>query len=146
MKLVINRCYGGFHLSEKAYEQLIAWGVPVRKHIEQQRDPKTNLFLPEPANDGEVIFDRELTPPEESTFSALYHKYKPNSVGGRYWDTWTDGNRSHPLVVRVVEELGAEASAKVADLKVVDIPDGTEYEINEYDGMEHVAELHRIWR
>jgi len=32
-----------------------------------------------------------------------------------------------------------------ADLKIVEIPDGTNYEIDEYDGNEHVAEVHRTW-
>jgi len=30
-------------------------------------------------------------------------------------------------------------------LKIVDIPDGVEWEIEEYDGMEWVAEKHRTW-
>lgn len=60
MKLVINRQHGGFGLSEAAYEKLIEWGVPVRAYIEQQRDPDSLLYLPEPRNDGEVIFDRTL--------------------------------------------------------------------------------------
>jgi hypothetical protein len=28
---------------------------------------------------------------------------------------------------------------------VVEIPDGTDYEISEYDGNEHIAEKHRTW-
>jgi hypothetical protein len=36
MKLVINRCFGGFSLSDAAYAWLIAQGVPVRKYIEQE--------------------------------------------------------------------------------------------------------------
>lgn len=42
MKLVINGCYGGFGLSDKAYEKLAEWGVPVRKYEQQERDPQTN--------------------------------------------------------------------------------------------------------
>lgn len=147
MKVVINKCFGGFGLSEKAYEQLIAWGVPVRKYVEEQRDPNTGLFLHETNNDVEVIFDRELTPAEENTFAALYHQYKgKSSMSRRYWDTWTRENRTHPLVVRVVEELGSkEASSDVAELAVVEIPDGIEWEISEYDGLEHIAEKHRVW-
>jgi hypothetical protein len=145
MKIVINDCFGGFGLSDAAYEQLIAWGVPVRKYNEQKKDPTTNLYLPEPANDGEVIFDRELTPLGENVFNDLYHKYKPNAIGGRYWDSWTRENRSHPLVVRVVEALGAAASGKHSCLKVVEIPDGVDYSVEEYDGQEHIAERHRTW-
>lgn len=146
MKVVINRCHGGFSLSTAAYEKLIEWGVPVRKYIEQEWEPETGLFKPQPLNDGEVIFDRELTSPEESSFSALYHAHKTKSdIIGRYWDCWTTESRTHPFVVRVVEELGAAASGFCADLRVVEIPDGTEYTIEEYDGMEHIAEVHKTW-
>ena len=135
MKIVINKCYGGFGLSDAAYERLAEWGVPIRRY-----DDKNDR-----ANNGEVIFDRELTPPEADSFSALYHKYKPHALGGRYWDLWTSNSRNHALVVRVVEELGEGASGQYAKLKIVEIPDGIEWSIDEYDGMEHIAEIHRTW-
>ena len=62
-----------------------------------------------------------------------------------YWGDWTDKERANPLLIQVVEELGAAANGSVADLKVIEIPDGTEWVIEEYDGLEHVAEAHRIW-
>lgn len=145
MKVVINNCFGGFGLSDAAYEKLIQWGVPVRKYVEQERDPETRLYKPQPLNDGEVIFDRELTPEGECKINDLYHKHKPNSLTGRYWETWLDGQRSHPLLLRVVEELGEAADGRCAQLKIVEIPDGVDYVIEEYDGNEHVAEKHRTW-
>lgn len=147
MEVVINRCFGGFGLSDTAYEKLIEWGVPVREYVEQKRDPETHLYQPEPLNDGQVIFDRELTPPGADGFSKLYHDYKGKTrFSQRYWETWTDSNRTHPLVVRVVEELGEAANGSCASLAIVRIPDGTDYEIDEYDGNEHIAETHRTWR
>lgn len=143
MKVVINKCFGGFGLSDAAYEKLIEYGVPVRKYIEQERDSETGLYKPQPLNDGEVIFDRELTPEGECSLNDLYYKYK--SGRSRYWDCWIDESRSHPLLLRVVEELGEKANGRCASLTVVEIPDGVEYEISEYDGMEHIAEKHRTW-
>jgi len=37
------------------------------------------------------------------------------------------------------------ASGKYAKLKIVEIPIFTEYTIEEYDGMEHIAEKHKTW-
>jgi hypothetical protein len=46
----------------------------------------------------------------------------------------------------VVEELGDEAGDSYAELTVVEIPDDVEWTIQEYDGTEWVAEVHRTWR
>jgi hypothetical protein len=54
-------------------------------------------------------------------------------------------NRADPLLVRVVEELGEKASGECAKLKIVEIPDGIAWEIEEYDGMEHVVQKHERW-
>lgn len=145
MKVVINRCFGGFGLSEKAYEKLIEWGVPVRKYIEQVRG-EDGRWLPETPNDGEIIFDRELTPLGENDFNDIYHRYKGVSrAADRYWDTWTSDSRTHPLIIRAVEELGPSASSWAASLEIVEVPDDAEWEIDEYNGYEHVAEKHRTW-
>ncbi len=138
VKLVINKCYGGFGLSEQAYERLIALGVPVRKYIEPHRGPD-GLCLKEPLNDGEAIFDRTLEEPSEIRDAML-------RLGRRYWETWLDGNRRHPLLIQVVEELGESANGRHAELKIVEVPDGVDFEIEEYDGIEWVAETHRTWR
>jgi hypothetical protein len=143
MKVVINKCYGGFGLSDAAYAKLIEWGVPVRKYVKEERDEQTGLYKDEPLNDGEIIFDRELTPKGEDDINDMYYKYP--TIRERYWECWIRQNRTHPLLVRVVEELGEAASGRYAKLKVVDVPDGVDYEIDEYDGIEHIAEKHRTW-
>jgi hypothetical protein len=143
MKVVINKCFGGFGLSEAAYEKLIEWGIPVRAHVETPRDPKTGLYTPQAENDAAVIFDRSLTPKQ------LFCTKEHIKFFGRYWETWLAGDRTHPLLIRVVEEMGAGhrtgASGSYANLAVVEIPDGTDYTIEEYDGKEHVAEVHNTW-
>ena len=90
MKVVINSCYGGFGLSNKAldmYKQL--------------------------SNKSEV-YAYEL-------------------------------DRTDPILIQVVETLGAEADGCYAKLRIIEIPDGIEWEISDYDGMESVEEVHRSW-
>jgi hypothetical protein len=53
--------------------------------------------------------------------------------------------RDDPTLVGIVEELGAVASSQYSDLKVVDVPDDVIWTIEEYDGSEWVAEVHRRW-
>lgn len=53
--------------------------------------------------------------------------------------------RTDPKLVECVERLGEKASGMLANLKVVIIPDNIEFEITDYDGMEQVEEVHRIW-
>ncbi|TKS59816.1 MAG: hypothetical protein EWM72_02001 [Nitrospira sp.] len=53
--------------------------------------------------------------------------------------------RDDAKLVRVVEELHAEANGHCAELKVVTIPDEVQWEIAKTDGVEHVSEVHRTW-
>jgi len=125
MKIVINNCFGGFGLSDAAYEKLIEWGIPVRAYVFESSD------------DGEAIFDRTLEPASET-------KKRMMLCHGRYWETWLNYNRAHPLLVRVVEELGEQANGQFAQLRIVDVPNDVEWGISEYDGMEHVVDEHRV--
>ena len=53
--------------------------------------------------------------------------------------------RNNPILVEIVEQLGEAANGEFAELKVVEIPDDVQWQIEEYDGVEWVAETHRIW-
>ena len=52
--------------------------------------------------------------------------------------------RDCPVLVEMVER--GDVDGTFSDLKVVEIPDGVNWYIEEYDGLEHVAERHRTWR
>jgi len=104
MKVVINKCFGGFGLSKTACED--------------------------------------------------YAKAKGLNVG-KFNDTWgyyQDGDfydreiqRDDPVLVEIVERLGNTASGHFANLVVVEIPDDVDWCIEEYDGNEWIAEVHRTW-
>lgn len=58
-----------------------------------------------------------------------------------HWDIKRDSSK----LVAAVEALGDDASAQLAELKIVEIPADVEWEIDDYDGMESVHEKHRSW-
>lgn len=61
-----------------------------------------------------------------------------NRCGGRI-------PRDDERLVRVVEELKEEANGHGAELKVVSIPDDVQWIITNANGVEIVAERHRMW-
>jgi hypothetical protein len=119
MKVVINQCFGGFGLSQKAFVMLLE-----RKGVE-----------------FEVV--------STSRFGMLSEEYYEKGHAGddNYYISDYDfyDDRSDEDLVEIVELLKEEANGWAAELKVVEIPDGVEWYINEYDGIEHVAEKHRTW-
>ena len=60
--------------------------------------------------------------------------------------SYRDIERNDPVLVQVVEELGNNANDWGSELKVVNIPEDVKWQIDEYDGIEWVAEQHRTWR
>lgn len=156
MKVVINKCFGGFGLSPLAVKRLAELhGRPCfffkkasafrGEYIPCSADDAKEEFIWyafDVPNPNEVLTSSEdwnaMSLQDRQASNALYEQHQLDH-GGR------DVLRHDPDLVRVVEELGAAASSKYARLSVVEIPDGTDYEIEEYDGREHIAETHRTW-
>lgn len=53
-------------------------------------------------------------------------------------DKWDTEYRDDPVMVSVVEELKEEADDMFSCLEIVNVPDEYDYDIDEYDGLEHV--------
>jgi hypothetical protein len=49
--------------------------------------------------------------------------------------------RTDTALVQVVEELGEQANTRFSDLRIEDLPAGTKYRIDEYDGSESVMTI-----
>ncbi len=92
MKVVINKCHGGFGLSEEAENKY--------KELAGISDPN--------------FYDRSIARDDEH-------------------------------LIAVVELLGSAADSRYSELKIVDIPEDVDWYIEEYDGLEWVAEKHRTW-
>jgi len=54
--------------------------------------------------------------------------------------------RDDPALIAVIEAMGAKANGECSNLRIIEIPDGTEWQVEEYDGNEWVAEKHETWR
>ena len=76
---------------------------------------------------------------------GFVHFYLNSVDDGNYFSD-RDIDRSDPALVAVVEEMGDAASGKYASLRVIEIPDDVKWYVEEYDGSEHIAEVHRTWR
>jgi hypothetical protein len=109
-KIVVNACYGGFGLSDKALLRLEELGWPKRFRLNERKDhyPHDEYW--------------------SDAFDDAYHIRRDNH-----------------LLIQVVEDMGEEANGPYAKLEIVEIPDDVEWQIDEYDGIEWVAECHRRW-
>ena len=130
-KLVINRCYGGFGLSEQAvkrYFEII--DKPI--FVDQERSFGLNYYyFCEPAEYHKLYEEAKKSGDYSKANDLYFCDYKLE--------------RDDPVLVQVVEELGEEANGGNANLAIVEIPDDIEYTIEEYDGAESVHEAHRVW-
>jgi hypothetical protein len=140
MKVVINADYGGFSLSPKALEYIAKkLGEPI-------------YFFKSVYGEGRAQYTSvSIEEAEKHWFGLRAFKVSdPSSVSDLENYNWSFyrhfDDRADPLLVEVVEMLGKEANGSHASLKVVEIPDGIEWTIQEYDGLEWVAEKHRTWQ
>lgn len=54
--------------------------------------------------------------------------------------------RTNPKLIELMETKGSKwCSGEFAELKVIEIPDGINYYISDYDGIETVEKAHRTW-
>lgn len=53
--------------------------------------------------------------------------------------------RDDTYLVKVVRELGMAANGSCANLKIVEVPADVDWIVQDYDGEEWIAEVHRTW-
>lgn len=137
MKVVINKCFGGFGLSREAVARYAE--IKGIKLWHWYDEITRKVYGPERVHEGLRHYSTVPVETDEHGFLVGEHP----ATG--YWSD-SDLERNDPVLVQVVEALGSEAaSGEHARLAIVEIPDGTDYEIGEYDGQEHIAEKHRTW-
>jgi hypothetical protein len=137
MKVILNKCYGGFDVSDECYGLYAKKkGVKLFRYVD---DYGMNLKKISDGNAGmnsiAYYFVRD--------YGEFLHRDDID------WDDYIYLGREHredPILIECVEELGTErASGRFGELVVVDIPDGMDYVIDEYDGIETLHQRVEEW-
>ena len=79
-----------------------------------------------------------------SELALLEYKRRANVTDQYFFDYNITRDDQH--LVDIVTEWGPTAASSYADLRIVERPDGVEWQIEEYDGDEWIAEKHRTWK
>lgn len=141
MKIVINDCHGGFGLSKEA---MMLYGelAGITLYPVDQKPWSLGIVTYWTVPEDQRVQGKSGHEYVEMSFSE---RIAHNEAISKQQLWYRDIERNDPLLVQVVETLGSKANGRHADLKVVDIPDGVEWQIEEYDGSERIAEVHRTW-
>jgi len=151
MKVVINKCYGGFSLSKKAVVMLAEMNGRKAYFFTGGCD---RPYRPISIEDGSLFWTAFDIPnpnevlgsePSWSNRSDEAHKKFNEEYSAHFIESGRDIDRSDPRLIRIVETLGVEANGSCAQLEIVEIPDDVKFAIEEYDGIEWVSEEHRTW-
>ena|ERR1700688_3576278 len=164
MKVVINVCFGGFGLSALATKRIAELNGKEcyffrnsYKHLGDETPYKHLISITmEEASKGLGFFSAYDIPNPNEVMQELeakeWHsmsdaeKKEHNDLYAMHSLYYDRQDRTNPQLIQVIEELGDKANGGCAKLRIIEIPDGVEYEIDEYDGNEHIAETHRTWR
>lgn len=172
MKVVINKCFGGFGVSPDCLWELIRLGykgvevddigdyfgannptfadtAPQRER--EQLDRARQWWIEHPKGDH-AEFVRGLPAGwvldyfGNTLYDTVARKVYSYDRGNQFIDGSIHKSRCDSDLIRLIEERGSEwASGKFAKLKVVEVPDGVPWEIDEYNGQESVHETHQVW-
>lgn len=138
MKIVLNGCYGGFGLS---YEAMYLY-------LYAKTGQKPYFYVDMPTWNGFTLADRKYN---RITLQDI-KKYPQNYIycvtedQGPVLDHFPsnvfnsiDVDRTDSILISVVETMGSKAaSGRFAKLYIEEIPSGTQYKIDECDGLEEL--------
>ena len=130
-KIVLNRCYGGFGLSNKAIQLFL-----------EKADGRIFAYMD--SIDLEWLRFNPEENPHYVWFAYQDLGETPIKFEGRH-ELASGLDRDDPALVATVEELGDAANDWASKLEIVEIPDDVDWEIEECDGREWVRERSRSW-
>lgn len=148
MKIAVNKCYGGFTLSDEAKyfiaKELYGDSVfpYVREDLREGGYTVTRLTGPVTNSEGhdwrkDIIFFIE--DPMLDTLDD------PLCLG--YDQMYFDLARDSDVLIKAIETLGDRAQGPYSKFEIVELPDdGRSWEITDYDGIENVISGHNLRR
>lgn len=153
-KILINRCFGGYTLSDKFKIKLCK--------IKNRECDKLYFYsggYDEDYNDTfEFIRDFKfkengdlIVENQRPSWNMIYVTYEyqgknPEELMNCVFLSDELYARDDKDLIKLFEEMGSKkASGRYASLKIVEIPEDVEWEISDYDGLEEVHEKHRVW-
>lgn len=149
MKVVINKCFGGFGISIEALKELAMRNAKcidtcTPKHYYGGDNEKFRN-----KSEWEKKWKEDFADYKDLGDGFMGHKHGYNLFkDGLLYSLKDRGDnevRTDKDLIEVVEKMGEKSYGMCAKLRIVEIPDGIDYEIDEYDGSEHIAEKHRTW-
>ena len=125
-KIVYNACYGGFSLSHEAIMRYAE--IKGIKLYTKKKYGYSHYYLCPPEEYDRINAEEQAKPVSPGRFERSNSLYFSDR----------DFERNDPILVQVVEELGDKANGRCAKLRITEVPAGTLYRIDEYDGFESV--------
>ena len=161
MKIILNKCFGGFGFSPKVYvEYAKRKGIDLFVYDKKYSDD-TNKSIYE-ATYFKVPLER-ITSDNYAFINVNDRLFSPHFCTVDLGDSFPNDDkqkydalnehslylnehyRTDEVLISIVEDLGSEANGKYADLKIVEIPDDLDYVIDDYDGIETLHQNIPTW-
>lgn len=140
-KVILNKSYGGFGVSKKAYE------LYAKKKGLEVYSYQLDFFDDE--------YGRKHTRLVRTDYPiSIFAQYSTRDLG-EVVDSISEEDkldldtnmRDDETLIEVVEELGKDANGRFSDLVIVEIPDDVaeDYVIDDYDGIETLHKRVTVW-
>lgn len=143
MKVVVNKCYGGFGISVQALKELVKRKAACVESFTPKKYYGGKNEKYKAGKDWEQNWNKDFARYENIGHGFMadknrqYNVYKDGLIYSLK-DRYENSLRTDKDLVDVVEKMGVKAHGHLSSLSVIEIPDGIDWELAEYDGMESI--------